>query len=576
MSPRVDALIRRSTRLLRMPSAGSGVPSDRQRDFLFRRAERGWLMHSRIGFRFWRTALSRPAWLDAQRIELGDLVHAGMITAGRPADAELLIAATARRLVDPDLKAAHFGRAAAADLAAGRCPPYLGAAVSAELALANASFRKSREVSRAATSFWKAISLLFHRGVHFDALTSPLAADPENFVAPLYRSSAARALMAPKGRSAPAAPAPADRPHRILFVYRTNDNFLTEIRRRYSEHAGTEVRSLDLATDPVSEELSRSVKRMVTHVFKGTSEYGDQVETLLRPHLDWADTVFVDWCGVQAAVMTLPDPGSTRIIVRLHSFEAFTVWPHLVDPSRVDDVVFVSEHLRDVTLAAVPAFTGPDSPATHVLTNAMDLRRYAGEKPSEARFNLALVGISAIAKDPRWAIEVLRELRRRDDRYRLLLIGGEISPLASAAAGEYHAGYLRDLAEFEPFGAIRRLGPTDDVPSTLRDVGVILSTSVRESFHCALAEGAASGAVPVVRDWPFFAGRPHSARTVFPADWVVTSPAEAAQRILAITSSEDTWRQAGRAAAEHALTTWDWSVTAQQFDRLLLRSTDDR
>ena len=98
--------------------------------------------------------------------------------------------------------------------------------------------------------------------------------------------------------------------------------------------------------------------------------------------------------------------------MRLHSFEAFTVWPHVVDPSRVDDVVFVAEHLRDLTLPRCPA-SGPDARPRHVLTNAMDLRRFAGEKPPEARFNLALVGISAIAKDPRWAIEVLRQLRRR-------------------------------------------------------------------------------------------------------------------------------------------------------------------
>ena len=106
-------------------------------------------------------------------------------------------------------------------------------------------------------------------------------------------------------------------------------------------------------------------------------------------------------------------------------------------------------------------------------------------------------------------------------------------------------------------------------PPRSRDVGVILSTSVRESFHLGLIEGAASGAVPVVRNWPFFAGRAAGARSIFPADWIVETPAEAADRIIAHTASEEVWRKTGEAAAEHALITWDWSVTQAEYDRLL-------
>jgi hypothetical protein len=108
------------------------------------------------------------------------------------------------------------------------------------------------------------------------------------------------------------------------------------------------------------------------------------------------------------------------------------------------------------------------------------------------------------------------------------------------------------------------------VPGALTEVGVILSTSVRESFHLGLVEGAASGAVPVVRDWPFFQGHPAGAGSIFPSDWIVSTPAEAADRIIAQTATEETWRKAGEQASEHALMTWDWSVTQEQYDRLLL------
>jgi glycosyltransferase involved in cell wall biosynthesis len=289
----------------------------------------------------------------------------------------------------------------------------------------------------------------------------------------------------------------------------------------------------------------------------------------LAPQVEWADTVFVDWCLGHAAMLTTLDPGSTRIVVRLHSYEAFTVFPHLLDLSRVDDLVFVSEPLRDFTLDVVPRLRQPGAPRTPVVTNAVRLDRYRRPKAADARFVLGLVGLNAIAKDPRWAFDVLRELRRRDDRYRLVLIGREFDGTPSAQAQAYHRGYAQELAELEAAGAVRRVGQTDDVPGALTDVGVILSTSVRESFHLGLVEGAASGAVPVVRDWPFFAGREHSARSIFPADWIVETPAQAAGRIIAHTTSEEVWRKTGEAAVEHALITWDWSVTQAEYDRLL-------
>ena len=109
---------------------------------------------------------------------------------------------------------------------------------------------------------------------------------------------------------------------------------------------------------------------------------------------------------------------------------------------------------------------------------------------------------------------------------------------------------------------------TDDVPAALQDVGVVLSSSVRESFHMVLVEGAASGAVPVVRDWPYFPG---SARALFPPDWVVGTPAAAAQRILEATASDEVWRRAGQEAAKYVIDRWDWDKVKLDFERLLRR-----
>ena len=132
-------------------------------------------------------------------------------------------------------------------------------------------------------------------------------------------------------------------------------------------------------------------------------------------------------------MLTLLDPGRARTVVRLHSYEVFTPWPQLVDFSRVDDLVFVSDHVRELTMQVVPSLRTDQAPRTSVLGNAMDLHAYVRPKAPSARFTAGLVGVS-VPKDPRWAAEVLRLLRRHDDRYRLLLVGTEMDPGTSGTA----------------------------------------------------------------------------------------------------------------------------------------------
>lgn len=496
-------------------------------------------------------------------------VAAPLSARGRHGPAAMVLRLTGHCVRRSRLRADLMGEAAGLELSCGRAPRGLVAAYAAELDCAD-EWYEAGKTKKAAASLTKAMDLAFHRVPHFDLLSSPLAADPAAFTEPLRRSAAARAVTAPRGRTSPAAPPTEDRPLRLLIVTHTNANFLPLIRAHYESHPNVELRFLDLAADETLAPLAQGPQRMLEAALGGQAGYVRKVEAALRPHLDWADTVFVEWCTISATFLTLVDPGSTRIVLRLHSFETFSHWPHRVDFSRVDDVVFVADHVRDLAKEAVPRLAAEGGPRLHVIGNAQDLVSFRRPKRAGVRHTVGLVGIGQVAKDPLWALEVLRLLRAEDDRYRLLVVGDGLHPAASAATRDYHDRLERNLAELEPSGAVRRLGQLDDVADALEEIGVILSTSVREGAPCGLIEGAASGAVPIVRDWPFFAGRPNGARTLFPEEWVVGSPSEAAERILAVTADEDTWNKTGQAAAEHALRTWDWSVVQHDFDHLLL------
>ncbi|MFE3514223.1 glycosyltransferase family 1 protein [Streptomyces sp. NPDC059166] len=538
-----------------------GLPSD-----LLRTATGPLALRSRIGARAWRAAVSAPGVPDTLRQAATEQVVEGMWRSGRQSGAVVTARAAAGKVSDPAVRARLLHGVATRVLTSGRTPDNLAEVVGAQLAVADGHYA-SGELTEASKVLLEAMKLAFHRVAHVDQVTSPLAEDPVGFTAPFRESVAARAVVAPRGRISPAAEPPKDRPLRLLVATTANANFLHLIRSHYEAHPDVELRFLDMAEHPAMKRLNGAVQRNIGYRLGDDPLFGHSAEQQLRPYLDWADTVFVDWCKDPAALFTAVDPGDTRIIVRLHSFESFSYWPRMTDFSRVDDMVFVADHMRDLAVATIPGLSGEHAPRTHVIDNGMDLTGFRRAKSPSTRFNLGLVGIGQIAKDPLWALDVLKQLREQDERYRLILIGGEVAKLSNAIKA-----YTRKLDKvLKPLlaeGAVVQLGPTDDVAGALEDVGVILSSSVREGCHVGLMEGAASGAVPVVRDWPFFAGREHGPRTLYPADWVVETPAEAAERVRAVTASEESWRNAGKLASEHALTRWDWPVVRLDFDRL--------
>ena len=352
---------------------------------------------------------------------------------------------------------------------------------------------------------------------------------------------------------------------RLLVATRINADFLGEIREHFGSHDGFEMRFVDFAEAHELDRFAKNPDKIVFQTLAGKPGLPKAAEEAFREHLEWADVVLVEWCTALAALLTQVDPGDTRIVVRMHSYEAFTLWPHLMDFSRVDDMVFVSDHLRDLAVAAVPGLQEPGAPRMHVIANAMELQRFVRPKSDDARFTLGRDRRVQDGQGP--ALGDRGGARAAQARRALPAAAG-----AGQAAGPHPGGAgvrrgvparpRRARADRRGAGARphrRRAG------RAARTIGVVLSSSVRESFHMGLVEAVASGALPVVRDWPFFPG---AARELFPADWVVDSPAEAAQRILALTATRACGREATRAAAEYVIGRWDWPVVRREFEEL--------
>jgi glycosyltransferase involved in cell wall biosynthesis len=528
--------------------------------------------------------LRAPGLGDEKRAALARELALDHLREGDVAAAERETLAVSSRITNLRVRADLLGDVTSRALHGGQATKLVREAAVAELAYADSVLGASP--AAAAASFAEAARTAFHPELHVHHTESPLAADPNGFLAPFAESTTARRLAKGRRSSRPSRPRgsaavsaaqrKADgadgRPTRVLLLTRGNANFLGEIERHLSDHPDFEVRLVDTGSEaPQLTRYGRDVTLLAERILTEPEALAEEVHAHLGEVIDWADVVHIEWCTMLSAVVPPTVPPDKRVVVRLHSYEAFAVWPHLVDFSAVDDLLLVSHHLRELAMAAVPALGGPTSPRLSVLPLALHLGDFARAKADLARHTLTLVGWHKVVKDPLWAFEVVRLLRTHDERFRLLLIGDDFEQSHSAGSQRYANRLWAELEELEAAGAVRRYGRTSDVPRALAEAGVILSTSVRESFHAGLVEGAASGAVPVVRDWPYFAHREEGARTLFPADWVVSTPREAAGRILEMTRDETTWRAAGAAAARHALSTWDWSAVRGAYEQFYRR-----
>jgi glycosyltransferase involved in cell wall biosynthesis len=406
-------------------------------------------------------------------------------------------------------------------LKAGEQPRDLDSVVATVLAAADrAQARGDRETANQLLN--RAALLLFDRTRHLDGAESPLAANPEFFLAPLRASPAWQAVTAPRGRRENGA-ANHSGPLKVVAVTDSDQRFLdAAIDAANSADSNLTIRVLNLAQWAERNNLTLPLNPGQQIAARSVSSNNQPWATALTDELADADVVWVDWSQRAAVLVSLLDLAARRVIVRLHSFEAFTVFPQLIDPSRIDAFVVVSPAFKNLMARTVPNLAGADRDV-HVIGNP--LAEFAAHpKSAAAPFTLGMVGWAAPAKDAVWTLDLLAALRADDDRWQLHLIGAE--PDDSA----YGQAVRQRMARPDVADAVTVVGQTDDVPGALADVGVIVSSSTRESFHLGLAEGVASGALPVVRNWPLLA--PYGgAHGLWPDEWIVESIDEAVARI---------------------------------------------
>lgn len=146
-----------------------------------------------------------------------------------------------------------------------------------------------------------------------------------------------------------------------------------------------------------------------------------------------------------------------------------------------------------------------------------------------SEYSLGLLGMVPSLKRLDKALDIIEHLRRLDERYVLYIKSKQPWDIPFIWNKESEKEYfieqlkriedsrlLREGVVFDDYGA--------DVAAWFRKIGWMLSTSDIEGCHTAVAEGMASGAKPVIFNWP-------GAEGVYKEEIIFKDPVEAATHI---------------------------------------------
>lgn len=213
----------------------------------------------------------------------------------------------------------------------------------------------------------------------------------------------------------------------------------------------------------------------------------------LAEAIAWADIVWLEWCWDHAVWATRSGTLAGKpCVLRLHSIEALqTDYPARVEWSQVRALITVAPDITDTLLGNFPALSG--QVPVKVIPNGIDMDRFAPGQPD--RFRVAWVGHLEPKKNPMLMLQIAHRLHQRDDRY-TFHVAGAFTDLRTAR-------YLhRMMGALELGGVVRFDGAVADMPAWYADKGVLLSSSMYESFGMNIGEAMAVGAYPVVHDFP--------------------------------------------------------------------------
>lgn len=281
--------------------------------------------------------------------------------------------------------------------------------------------------------------------------------------------------------------------------------------------------------------------------------------------LEQADLIFCEWCLGNAEWYSKNKKANQKLIIRLHHQELQLPYLYNLCWENVDRIILICQNNSRIFQERFPEF----AEKARLIYNIIDCAALNQPKLYGAEFNLGVVGISPKRKGFHRATELLSRLKKIDQRFTLFVKGKlpwEYDWLwRQPEERQYYQDLFLEISRspyrnsivFEQYG--------EDMPAWYSKIGFVLSTSDHEGSHQVVAEGMASGAIPLIRNWA-------GADSVYPPKYVFES-LEQAEQLLKKWKSPENYRNETEQVKKYAFENFDQTrilpVYEQLFDELL-------
>lgn len=210
----------------------------------------------------------------------------------------------------------------------------------------------------------------------------------------------------------------------------------------------------------------------------------------LKKALKWAEIIWVEWANENAISASYLKPSYKKLFIRLHRYEAFDFYPLLIDWTRVDNLVIVNNYIRDIL---DEKNLNIDNYKIKLIANGIDINRLSFHEHSYG-YNIAWVSHITVMKNLHFALEILRKLLEKDDKY-MLHIAGNFTDLV------YEKYIKQSIKKMNLVKNVIFYDWVNDINEWLNDKNYLLSTSICEGHPFNIIEAMAKGIKPVVNNF---------------------------------------------------------------------------
>ena len=243
-----------------------------------------------------------------------------------------------------------------------------------------------------------------------------------------------------------------------------------------------------------------------------------------------SDVVICEWALGNTKWYSENVKSHQRLYIRFHRQEIETDFPLNIQWKAVNNIVFIAPLIER---EAREKFSIPKEKSIYI-PNAVDTLNFDLPKSASSQRTLGLMGMVPKMKRFDRALDILSIINRQGGNFNLRVKGKMPEDYAWMKQRQdemewYEHQLSRIENENELSGHVHFDGWGNDVEKWLSNVGYILSVSDFEGSHQAVAEGVASGSIPIIVKWK-------GADEVYPREWCVSTIEKGAEKILSFSS----------------------------------------